>query len=107
MDMKYFLLTAAVLLSGCAAPQNGRGGVAGSGKKDFTIVNDVMHVPVVINGRDTVNLLFDTGCLVGCLFPDSLSYRFCDTIDRPFPGAIGHLDVDTVTIASFPYGSKA
>jgi hypothetical protein len=106
MDIRYFPLIFLVLLSGCVPARDKRNGVAGSGRKDLTIVNDVMHVPVVINGRDTVNLLFDTGCLVGCLFPDSLSYRFCDTINRTFPGDMGYFDVDTVTIASFPYGSN-
>jgi hypothetical protein len=106
MDIRYLSLIFLVLFSGCMPAQNKRNGVTESGKKDFTIINDVMHVPVVINGRDMVNMLFDTGFLDGCVFPDSLSYRFCDTIDRLYPGAMGHFDVDTVTIASFPYGSN-
>ncbi|MEG2612523.1 MAG: hypothetical protein RR971_03415 [Alistipes sp.] len=41
---------------------------------------DIMYTPVIINSTDTIELLFDTGCLVGCLLPQSLARNYADTM---------------------------
>lgn len=46
---------------------------------NLRIDQDRIFTPVIINAADTLDMLFDTGCMVGCLLPQSLAANYTDT----------------------------
>lgn len=46
---------------------------------NLRIDQDRIFIPVIINAADTLEMLFDTGCMVGCLLPQSLAANYTGT----------------------------
>ena len=53
---------------------------------NLRIDQDRIVTPVVINATDTLEMLFDTGCMVGCLLPQSLAENYADSLTVTQPG---------------------
>lgn len=51
-----------------------------SADTNLRIDQDGIFTPVILNATDTLEMLFDTGCLVGCLLPRSLAENYADSL---------------------------
>lgn len=53
---------------------------------NLRIDKDVIFTSVTINATDTLEMVFDTGCMVPCLAPQSLAARYADSLTVMQPG---------------------
>lgn len=53
---------------------------------NLRIDQDGIYTPVIINATDTIEMFFDTGCMVGCLMPQSLAANYADSLTAMQPG---------------------
>lgn len=66
---------------------------------NLRIDQDRIITPVVINATDTLEMLFDTGCLVGCMLPQSLAENYADSLTVTQPGAVvSHIAVKDISL---------
>ena len=66
---------------------------------NLRIYHDGIYTPVVINAADTVEMLFDTGCMVGCLLPRSVAANYTDasTIAESSTG-VSKIEVESISL---------
>lgn len=66
---------------------------------NLRIYHDGIYTPVVINAADTLEMLFDTGCLVGCLLPRSLAANYTDASAVAESGTgVSKIDVESISL---------
>ncbi|WP_418683806.1 hypothetical protein [Alistipes putredinis] len=66
---------------------------------NLRIDQDRIFTPVVINATDTLEMLFDTGCLVGCMLPQSLAENYADSLTVTQSGAVvSHIAVEDISL---------
>ena len=64
---------------------------------------DRIYTPVIINSADTLEMFFDTGCLVGCLLPRSLATNYADSLSVAQSG----VSVPKVEVGDILLGGKS
>lgn len=99
--MKWIVLFSLLTLCNCSGKQDK---VKEATQRDFTIIEDRLYLPVSIDGRPSIQLLFDTGTAVGCLISETLAREYSDTI--PSGTDLGSFDVEEITIHGFPLGTQ-
>ena len=66
---------------------------------NLRIDQDRIVTPVVINATDTLEMLFDTGCMVGCLLPQSLAENYADSLTVTQPGtSVSNIVVEDISL---------
>ncbi len=53
---------------------------------NLRIDQDGIYTPVIINATNTIEMFFDTGCMVSCLVSQSLAARYADSLTVMQPG---------------------
>lgn len=81
----YLLLIVQLVVAACSS--NGQPQPA-SADTNLRIDQDIITTPVIINATDTLEMVFDTGCLVGCLLPQSLAANYADSLTVTQPGTV-------------------
>lgn len=75
--MKWIVLILLITLCNCSRRQVN---ASEPSKPDFTIRADRLYLPVSIDGHPLIELLFDTGTLVGCLISATAAGEYTDSI---------------------------
>jgi hypothetical protein len=71
---------------------------------NISIKEDVLTLDGKIDSS-LVSFMFDSGCLVGCLIPDSTSNRILPFREINYFNGIGNTQVDSIFVCGFPYNS--
>lgn len=74
---------------------------------NLRICQDRIYTPVIINTTDTLEMFFDTGCMVGCLLPQSLSANYADSMTVIQPGtSVSSVEVESISLGGQPLNSN-
>ena len=77
------------------------------GNNNISIKNDVLYLDGKID-TSSVKLMFDSGCLIGCLIPDSTASRIAlNGGGRVNEDDIAVINVDSISVCGFPHGSNS
>ena len=75
---------------------------------NLRIDQDRIFTPVIINAADTLDMLFDTGCLVGCLVPQSTAANYTDSSTIAESGSgISKIEVEDISLGGQSQNSKS
>lgn len=66
---------------------------------NLRIDQDRIYTPVIINETDTIEMMFDTGCMVGCLMSRSLAANYADSLPVMQPGTgMPNIEVGSISL---------
>lgn len=92
----YLLLIVQLVVAACSS--NGQPQPA-SADTNLRIDQDIITTPVIINATDTLEMVFDTGCMAGCLLPQSLAANYADSLTVTQPGtAASSIEVKGISL---------
>jgi len=111
----YPLLIVQIFVASCSS--NGQTQPAAD-HTNLRIDRDRIYTPVIINETDTIEMLFDTGCIVGCMMSQSLAANYADSLTavQPVNGvpgievggiSLGGQSLNSNRIASVPAETEA
>jgi len=75
---------------------------------NLRIDQDRIYTPVIINETDTIEMLFDTGCMVGCLMSQSLATNYADSLTAMQPKtSVQSIEVESISLGGRSLNSNS
>lgn len=94
--LRYLLL--AVLCAAASCSSNGQPQPVAA-ETNLRIDRDQIFTSVIINATDTLEMCFDTGCMVPCLVPQSLAAHYADSLTAVQPGTgVPSIEVEGISL---------
>lgn len=102
--LQILLVTQFAVLS-CSSNEKAR---QTAGDTNLCIDRDRIFTPVIINAVDTLEMLFDTGCMVGCLVPQSLAADYIDASAVAQSGTgVSKIEVEDISLGGQSLNSNS